>query len=472
MAVRTPRFAIAWLASLMLGGTCQHRIEAPPPPEVASRPEPPPSSRIVTFVRIPLGELETQANQVVPRTFDEAPYRMLVEGTAEDPVVTAGYHVERDALSLETGTAGLLLRTTLAYWVRARRHVGPITVPGSCGLDSEPRRHFTLAVALAARVDTSWNLQPSLALRELSATDRCEMTFAEVDVTERVRTSLLAQLQERLPVLRDRIRQTVALRERATEAWNRMGEPIELEDGTFLAMHPETLSITQPSIDGHFLRVGLSLRARPEVVVGARPGRTVTPLPEAGDEVGPTGLELHVPVHIDYASVERALAEAFRLDSGGVRYPSTGRRHIRPTHVSLYGYGRSIVARVEFTGYSDGVVYLTGTPTLDESSQSLSMPDLDFTVESRSVLLRAAAFLRADDFRAELRRRIRIDFRSPLEDVRLRLTHALRRRVGALELDGAVDTLHVVALYADPETHAMHAVVRATGVVRAEYVGD
>lgn len=468
---RTSRHALLPFALLLLGGTCQQRVEAPPPPEPTFAPEPPPSSRIVTFVRIPLGELESQANSVVPRSFHTEPYRLLVEGTDADPIVSAGYHVERDALSLETASGAMLLRTTLAYWIRARRHVGPITVPGSCGLD-EPRRHFALAVALSARVDSAWNLQPTLGVRELSATDRCEMTFAGVDVTERVRTSLLEQLGTQLPVLRDRIRTAVDLRAHATEAWDRLAEPIELDDGTFLAMHPETLSITQPTIEGHFLRVGLSLRARPEVVVGARPVATRMPLPAAGDDVGEPGLELHVPVHVDYAAVERAIADEFRLDSGGVRYPSTGRRYIRPTHISLYGYGRAIVVRVEFTGYADGTLYLTGTPTLDPATQTITMPDLDFTMESRSLLLRTAAFLRSDDWRSELRRRIRIDLRASLDETRLRLTHALRRRVGAIELDGAVDTLRLAAVYADPETHAMHAIVRATGVVRAEYLGQ
>lgn len=472
MSVRMPRSAIALVASLTLGGTCQRRIEAPPPPPAPTEPAAPPSSRIVTFVRIPLAELSAQANQVVPRTFDEAPYRLVVDGTEAEPVVTAGYHVERDPLTLEAANGGLLLRTTLAYWVRARRHVGPITVPGSCGLDDEPRRHFALAVALSARVGPDLELAPTLSLRDLTATDRCEMTFAGVDVTERVRTSLLAQLQDRLPQLRDRIRASVALRARAIEAWTRMSEPIELDDGTFLAIHPESLALTQPAIEGHFLRVGLGLGARPEVIVGARPAIAPSPLPSAGDEVGQPGLELHVPVRIDYARVEAALADSFRLASGGVRFPSTGRRYLRPTHVSLYGYGGSIVVRLEFTGTADGVVYLTGTPTLDADDQTLSMPDLEFTLESRNVLARIAANLRADDLRADLRRRIRIDLRGPLDEVRLRLTRALRRRVGPLELDGAVDTLRVAALYADPEAHAMRAIVRATGVVRVDYLGE
>ena len=179
-----------------------------------------------------------------------------------------------------------------------------------------------------------------------------------------------------------------------------------------------------------------------------------------------------MPVRIDYAILERALVEALRLDTGGVRYPATGRRYVRPTHATLSGYGASVVLRVEFTGFADGVVYLTGTPVLDPETEQLTIPDLEFTLETRSLLMRMAAFLRADDMRSDLRSRLRIDLRTPLEAVRLQLTRALRRRVGPVELTGSVDSLHVAALYADPATQSVRATVRAVGVVAAHYIGE
>jgi hypothetical protein len=458
-------------ALVLMGATCQPPLVAPPPTQTITRPAPPPISRIDTFVRIPIAELTAQAEAVVPRTFHTEPYRMVLEGTAEDPVVTAGYHVERAPLTLTADGDTLILRTTLAYWAKARRHAGPLYVSGSCGVD-EPRRHFDLAVVITARVDGAWNLVPSLRVRELSATDRCEMTFAELDVTARVRAALVEQLTAELPRLRDRIRSTVDLRRRATDAWGELMQPVELDDGTFLVLSPSAIAITQPTIEGHFLRVGLSLEARPEVIVGARPMVTATPLPDAGTEVHTPALDLHVPMRIGYDALERALADHFRLESGGVRYPATGRRYIRPTHITLYGYGSAIVVRVEFTGFAEGVLYLTGTPSLDPETQALRLADLDFTVESESLLVRLAAFLRADDFRDDLRTRLVLDVRPELDATRVRLSQALRQRFGGLELEGAVDTLRVVAVYIDPDDRTMHAIVSATGVVRAQYIGE
>ena len=77
----------------------------------------------------------------------------------------------------------------------------------------------------------------------------------------------------------------------------------------------------------------------------APPWMTTTPLPDAGTEVHTPALDLHVPMRIGYDALERALADHFRLESGGVRYPATGRRFIRPTHITLYGYGSAIVVR-------------------------------------------------------------------------------------------------------------------------------
>lgn len=460
-------FALLVLAA----GACRLELRATAPLPREEAPSPPPSSRIDTFVRIPLAEVAAQAEAVVPRTFSVAPYTMVLEGTADDPVVTAGYHVERSPLALSVEGEALILRTRLAYWARARRHAGPIHVDGSCGTDDEPRRHFELAVAITARLTPRFELEPTIRLRSLEATDRCEMTFAGVDVTDRVRAALVRTLDAELPALRERVRRAMDLRARATSMWSRVAEPIELDEGTFLVMHPEAVAVTQPTIEGHFLRVGLGLTARPEVVVGPRPIVPVPALPDAGAEVNAPALALHVPVRIAYEALERALAEAFHLHAGGVRYPATGRRHVTPTNVTLYGYGRAIVVRVAFTGYADGVLYLEGTPTLDPETQRLTFDDLAFTVESSSLLVRLAAFLREEDFLDDLRRRLSIDLRGPLEETRLRLTTALRRDVDGLELEGAVDTLHVLAAYVDPDDRTMHVVVRATGVVRAQYVG-
>lgn len=467
---RTALLLLAWV--LLAGASCHRRVEAPPPTIAEDSPPPPPRSRIDTFVRIPLSALATEADGVVPRTFRVEPYGMLVEGTPDDPIVTAGYEVERGPLSVEATSRGLALRTTLSYGVRARRHVGPIHVSGSCGVDGEARRHFDLAVSVDARVDERWELVPSLAVRALAPTDRCEMTFAAIDVTDKVRSSLVDELATRLPSLRERIRATVALRRRAEEAHRMLAEPIAIGESAYLSLRPERLGIAQPVVEGHFLRVGLSLEARPEVTIGAPPTPATTSLPPATDVVGPPGIDLHVPVRIEHSVVERSLAEAFRLSSGGIRYPAEGRRFVRPTHVSLYGYGTKVVVRVEFEGSADGVLYLVGTPTLDPVAEMLSFPDLDFTLETRSLVLAALGFLRGDELRDELRGRVRVDLRSPLEEARLRLTQALRRRVGPIELEGAIDTLHVVALYADAEARALRALVRATGVVRAEYVGE
>ena len=47
-----------------------------------------------------------------------------------------------------------------------------------------------------------------------------------------------------------------------------------------------------------------------------------------------------------------------------------------------------------------------------------------------------------------------------------------RRGIGGPELEGAVDTRRVVAVYIDPDDRTMHAIVSATGVVRAQYIGE
>lgn len=467
--MRARSLALALVVAL---GGCTPTLVATAPADVPAPLPPLPASRIDTQLRIPLSAIESAAEASVPRTFRREPYSLVLDGTDEAPVVTAGYQFDREGFDLEIEGGRLVLRTTLAYWLRARRRVGFVDVPGSCGVD-EPRRRIALAIAVTARVADDFGLEAQLQLTELTPLDRCEMTFAGVDVTARVRTAIAEELGRELPALRTRIREGVDLRGKVLSAFARMAAPVALDDGGQLVLAPDAAGVSGPVLEPHHVRFGLALRMAPRIVLG---GETIAPSPVTTptriEPADTPAIALHIPVRVTPEHMRAMLAEEFELDTGGLRFPPTGRRYVRPTDVTLSAFGSSLVVRVTFTGYADGVFYLRGRPSLDPATAVLRADDLDFTVESSSVLVRLASVLRADDLRDELRRRVVLGLREPLERARLSLTDSLRREIDGVALEGAIDAMDLVDARTDPADGSLVLVLLARGRVTAQYVGE
>ena len=80
--------------------------------------------------------------------------------------------------------------------------------------------------------------------------------------------------------------------------------------------------------------------------------------------------------------------------------------------------GACCTAGVAFEGAKKGTVFLVGKPTIDEKNQSVSIRDIAFDIETKSVLLKTAKWMFNDKIISEIQKVATYDLQVLLDDAK------------------------------------------------------
>lgn len=440
--------AAAWL--LLARPEDRGILEAPRPAAVDSdAADSVPASSLVVPLVIPLDLLVGLLDDAVPRSYGSLDDRADVEG---DDRTALAFELARGpfhaTMSGDTARVEALVEYSLRAWY------DPPVLPeldGSCGTDGEPRPRLRVVYEAPLRLDADWTLSTEAALTTLEPAteetrDRCRMTFLDYDVTGHVVGAARSFLESHEETV-DSLAASMALRSSFHDWWETLRNPIQLADSIWLVVGPEAVRRGTVRGSADSVRVELALQARPRIVVGPRPASSATTLPPL--ETGPTtpGLELRVDGRAEYGTASHFLMEELE----GTVVEREGRR-LRLDSLRLLGLGDGRVAvEVLTSGDLDARLYMVGTPALDPGTGTVSVPDLDFDVATRNVVLEAASWLGPLGLRTLLRERARWSTGPAEEWLRTWLDRGLNRDVSSsLRVRGAVDTLLVEEIHPLP----------------------
>jgi hypothetical protein len=338
-------------------------------------------------------------------------------------------------------------------------------VSGSCGTGDEERPRLDVTIEAPISLDERWTLRTAARVMDVRPTsdadrDQCQVTFFAVDVTKKVAATAFEFLAEHTYDI-DSIAAAVDVRSSFEGWWRTLQEPIQLADSLWLAMRPEAVRRGPVRGEGDSLQVALSLHARPTLAYGPRPMLPHVTLPALAMSEVPGGLDLLVEAKIEYDA-----AGAFLLDMlGGRSFEHDGRTLTLETlRVFGIGAGRLAVEAV-LTGDVSARLFLIGTPEVEPLTGQIVVPDLDFDVATRNVVLAAISWFRANDFRDELREQARWPAEPTVEWLTGWLVEGLNRDLSDdLRVEGEVASVRILGVYALQE--ALLVRVSATGSAR------
>ena len=149
------------------------------------------------------------------------------------------------------------------------------------------------------------------------------------------------------------------------------------------------------------------------------PPLQLLPLPLAG-------FHLAIPLTLEYGRINQRLDEEML---GQEFRPPLG-EPVKVEGVHLYGSGDRLILALQVSGGVNGTLYATGTPVFEEGLGILRFVDLDFTVDSRNVLVRSANWMFHENILSSLKAHAVIDLSSQLQTLRSRLETALTGDLG------------------------------------------
>jgi hypothetical protein len=358
------------------------------------------------------------------------------------------------------------LRTTLAYAARGyyKPPIGPTLSAGCGGKDERPRIVLELATPLSLTPD--WHLVSHARLVRIEPAsteqrDRCDVGILHTDVTDRVLDAARSALTKQLPAI-DRKVATVSLEGHVNDWWKMLARPIALTKGVWLTLQPEQLRMGTVSGEAKVLTVPVTLDARPRIVTGdeAPPVSPGGPPPLAKDTMA-NGFRIAIEGIVDYGTANRALTAALahrKLTKAG--------RSVTVQDVTVLPATRGrLLLELSFFGDASGRLRLSGTPKYDARRNEVSVPDLDYDLDTESKIVNAYEWLKSDELRAMMREKAHLSAAPALEKGRALLLSGLNRKLGdVVTLSATVDSVSVNGLYVTRDGLLLRA--EATGQAR------
>lgn len=436
----------------------------PSRPEVSQEwyaPGPVPASVIAAPIRIPLSLLASLLENAIPGRQGDLDERHQIPD--RDRAAFA-YELRRGPFHLSMDGNRATIRATIHYGMHV--FYNPPLLPelrSSCGLD-EGRDPPGLAVTMEApiRVDQDWRLRTDarvVDVRPSSETDqdRCSVTVLDLDLTGRVVDAARTFLEGHVDEI-DSLAAAVDLRSSFEGWWATLQEPIQLADSLWLAMRPEAVQRGAVRDSGDSIEVAMALRARPTIFYGARPDFAPVPLPSLEIGTVSEGLDLRMESRIPYDA-----AGALMLEALGSREFHQGGRTFRVDSLAIFAIGGDRLAmELVLSGDIAARLFLVGKPVIDPRTGRISVLDLDFDVSTRDVVLAAASWIRADEFRDILRASATWPAAPAVEWLTRYLTQGLNRSLSdRLRVEGQVTSVRILGVHA--LQHALLIELAATG---------
>jgi len=302
------------------------------------------------------------------------------------------------------------------------------------------RVDFSFGTQLSIQPD--YRLRTSSAPEQIKALDRCTMSIFSMDMTDAITDSIRSSINsfcKTLDASITGIRVGDYLRNTA-KTWQK--SPI----GPYgwLVVNPVALRIGMVNYVRDSFSLSLGISCRPELSSDKSPAKQLA-LPPLYSGASRRGITLYLPADYEYAFLSQLLNDSLRDRS--FLYKD---RQVIIKEVAVKGTGHhQLELRIDFGGSYEGRIYLRGTPVVDTARQTLSIPDISYSLESKDLLVKMARALLRGKIRRTVKGNSVLDLAALLKTNLPLLDAQLNRNITpTLRSNGEIRQLKLIGLLA------------------------
>jgi hypothetical protein len=267
-----------------------------------------------------------------------------------------------------------------------------------------------------------------------------------------------------------------------TDLWAKIQQPIYLDKGIWLLIHPQNLSLGSARTDPQnpfTAQASLETTANPEVVFGHKPDVTLLPFPSLGKYVpGPPTFQASTNAFISYGEANKQLKDP-RLKLIGMVLKGTGQK-VTIDDIHLSGAGAQVIMRVKLhynpllvnlgSKPAKLTIYLKGTPHFLPKTQEFALPDLDYDIKSSDLMVQIADMIFKNDFKNQLRKMARIPIGPQLDKLKLIIDKSLNQKLDSyVRLSANVVTLKVLDGLANDKGLVIRVAIQGTAALELNW---
>ena len=304
----------------------------------------------------------------------------------------------------------------------------PVSISLSYGMFEIPAITNKLKFRLNAKVTPDWKVNAEvyyLGLNDLLAEN---VGIGPISIKPRSIVDGATKPVQRIlsDLISKKFNEQFPLKTQVAKIWASAQKPIQIDKGynAWLQITPQDLLIYPFYAQHGIAKLNIGLKSFAELVVGPEPpARTPVPLPDlklasGADKTFRVALNTDL-FYKDLLNIALPLLLNKELGSDG--------KSIILKDLNLYGNGDRLIIKVEATGSLDGLFYLDCRPVFNPQTNVFSVEDVDFDMQSKSLLLNTADWFLHGTIRNKIQEKLNMDLTQRLTQVREMAGKALAR---------------------------------------------
>ena len=337
---------------------------------------------------------------------------------------------------------------------------GSCTIPRvyvSCGSGNEAMRRVKVAYTTRISLGENYKFKSTTEFKKFNVLDPCKITLFKYDATPEVEK----QVTKQLVALEDDIdKQIEALDVKSSlkDVWSELQKGLPISTYGFLYMQPKSMGMSELQFKNNKVFLDLHLAVYPFVSTEEQKEK-ITALPALEKFSGKSGFNLNLDIRASYDSLSAFVGKEFV----GQEFDFKGKK-IFVTGIKISGaQDQKLVFKMDFDGVKKGSVYLTGIPILDIITQKISMKELDFDIQTKSVLLKTAKWMFNKKILEELEKNTVFELKDLLNESKSNIVSAINTEITkGVKMSGSVNQISLQEIYLDKGNMLLRSEVTGT----------
>ncbi len=304
----------------------------------------------------------------------------------------------------------------------------PVTMSLSYGMFETQPLSMKLKFRVSASVTPDWRLHTDIFYMGVSDLLAENVGIGPMSFSPRsIIDGITQPVQKAISgLVAQKINEQLPLKAQVAKVWERAQTPILLDKTfkTWLKLTPREVMLFPLNAQNNRVKLSVGISTFAEVVVGPEPAlQARRPLPDL-KLVNTFDKTFRIALNADifYKDLREVVAPLLlnkQFDSDG--------KSIIIKDFDLSGNGDKLVVKLETQGSLDGVVYLTAKPVFNAQTNVFSVEDVDFDLQSQSLLLKTAAWFLHGTIRGIIQEKLNMNLTEQLEKSRQTAAKALSR---------------------------------------------
>ncbi len=452
-------FAILPILAFTASCGSSKKAAAPAPPPVVKTLPPLTESVIHIPVKIVVRPFLQQAEQLAPTTITSDGWPAYLQSGCD---FRYKYRFLRSGFQFSCVNNRVTMTMNGRYQIAGSKTVcvlGQSVSPwinGSCGFGEEPMRRVNIQLVSDLRFTPDYRLQTSTRVEKVQAIDKCVVTIFNNDVTQQVMDSIAAAVNFYGTTVDQNLR-NLRFDEVLNPVAEKAGKKIPLSTYGYMKLNANSIKLGAINLTGDTLKFVAGLSCFPEISSDSINTAVTQHLPPLSGTVNGDGFNLTTNAIYDYQTIDTLLTRTLR----GREFDVKGEK-IRISGVEVSGLDNYKVRfKVDFTGTKRGTLFLTGTPELDILTQQLQVPDLEYDLNSSSLVLAVGKTFFNRQILEGLRQQAKINVRELYLKNKVKIDTQLNRAImDGIQMTGATQELRLTGLVINKDNVQVQAQVK------------